>query len=64
MNSQNTRKSCEDYIEYSRIPCPSLARAKALLEEFRLMRPELICVVQHGKTWEIVSYIYQPISNT
>ena len=64
MNTQKTRKSCEDYIEYSRFPCKSLAKAKIMVEELRIMRPEMIHVIQFSKTWEVASYVYQPISNT
>lgn len=66
MNTQNTqkvRKSADDYVEYSRHSCNSLARAKTMLEELRVMRPELIHVIQNGKTWEVVSYAYQPACN-
>ena len=63
MNTQKTRKSCEDYIEHSRHSCNSLAKAKTMLEELRIMRPELIHVIQNGKTWEVVSYAYQPTCN-
>lgn len=61
MNNQKTRKSCDDYVEYSRFSCSSLARAKTMIEEFRIMRPEMIHVIQAGKTWEVVSYAYHPI---
>lgn len=64
MNTQKTRKSCEDYVEYSRFPCKSLAKAKTMIEELRVMSPEMIHVIQNSKTWEVVSYVYQPISNT
>ena len=64
MNTQKNSKSCDDYIEYSRFSCRSLAKAKTMIEEFRIMRPEMIHVIQGGKTWEVVSYAYQPISNT
>lgn len=64
MNTQKIHKSCEDYVEYSRFPCGSLAKAKTMVEELRVMRPEMIHVIQFGKTWEVVSYVYQPISNT
>lgn len=63
MNTQKTRKSCEDYVEYSRFPCSSLARAKTMIEEFRIIRPEMIHVIQVGKTWEVVSYAYKPVTN-
>ena len=64
MNAQKTRKSCDDYVEYSRFPCKSLAKAKAMVEELKVMRPKMIHVIQFGKTWEVASYVYQPISNT
>lgn len=64
MNTQRTRTTADDYVEYSRFPCKSLAKAKTMVEEFRIMRPEMIHVIQFGKTWEVVSYVYQPISNT
>lgn len=64
MNTQKTRKSCDDYVEYSRFSCKSLAKAKTMVEAFRIMRPEMIHVIQFGKTWEVASYVYQPISNT
>lgn len=63
MNTQKTRKSCEDYVEYSRFPCSSLAKAKAMVEELRVMRPEMIHVIQGRKTWEVASYVYNPVSN-
>ena len=63
MNIQKTRKTADDYIEYSRFPCSSLARAKTMIEEFRIMRPEMIHVIQSGKTWEVVSYAYKPVTN-
>lgn len=63
MNTQKTRKSCDDYVEYSRFPCSSLAKAKTMIEEFRIMRPEMIHVIQSGKTWEVVSYAYKPVTN-
>lgn len=56
------KKSCEDYVEYSRVSCSSLARAKTKIEELRVLRPEMIHVIQSGKTWEVVSYTYLPIS--
>lgn len=61
MNTQKIHKSCEDYVEYSRFPCKSLAKAKTMIEELRVMRPEMIHVIQGGKTWEVVSYVYHPI---
>lgn len=61
MNTQKTRKSCDDYVEYSRIPASSLAKAKAMIEGLKTTRPEMIHVVQSGKTWEVVSYAYHPI---
>lgn len=61
MNTQKTRKTADDYVEYSRFSCSSLARAKTMIEEFRIMRPEMIHVIQSGKTWEVVSYAYHPI---
>ena len=64
MNTQKTRKSCDDYVEYSRFSCKSLAKAKTMVEEFRIMRPEMIHAIQFGKMWEVASYAYQPISNT
>lgn len=64
MNTQKTRNAADDYIEYSRFPCKSLAKAKTKVEELRIMRPEMIHVIQFGKTWEVASYVYQPISNT
>lgn len=64
MNTQKTRNAADDYIEYSRFPCKSLAKAKTMVEELRVMRPEMIHVIQFGKTWEVASYVYQPISNT
>lgn len=64
MNTQKTRNAADDYIEYSRFPCKSLAKAKTMVEELRIMRPEMIHVIQFGKTWEVASYVYQPISNT
>ena len=63
MNIQKTRKTADDYIEYSRFPCKSLAKAKTMIEEFRIMRPEMIHVIQAGKTWEVVSYAYKPVTN-
>ena len=63
MNTQKTRKTADDYVEYSRFPCSSLAKAKAMIEEFRIMRPEMIHVIQSGKTWEVVSYAYKPVTN-
>lgn len=63
MNTQKTRKNADDYIEYSRFPCSSLAKAKAMVEEFRGMRPEMIHVIQFGKTWEVASYVYNPVTN-
>lgn len=63
MNIQKTRKTADDYIEYSRFPCSSLAKAKTMIEEFRIMRPEMIHVIQAGKTWEVVSYVYKPVAN-
>ena len=45
MNTQKTRKSCDDYVEYSRFSCKSLAKAKSMVEEFRIMRPEMIHVI-------------------
>ena len=63
MNIQKTRKTADDYIEYSRFPCSSLAKAKTMIEEFRIMRPEMIHVIQSGKTWEVVSYAYKPVTN-
>ena len=63
MNAQKNRKSCEDYVEYSRFLCKSLAKAKTMIEELRIMRPEMIHVIQAGKTWEVVSYAYKPITN-
>ena len=63
MNTQKTRKTADDYIEYSRFPCRSLAKAKAMVEELRIMCPDMIHVIQFGKTWEVVSYVYNPISN-
>ena len=32
-----------------------------MIEELRVMRPEMIHVIQGGKTWEVVSYVYHPI---
>lgn len=61
MNTQKTRKSCDDYVEYARVPCSSLAKAKTMVEELRVMRPEMIHVIQSGKPWEVVSYAYHPI---
>ena len=61
MNTQKTRKSCDDYVEYSRFSCKSLAKAKSMVEEFRIMRPEMIHVIQSGKPWEVASYAYHPI---
>ena len=55
MNTQKTRKSCEDYVEYSRFPCKSLAKAKTMIEELRIMRPEMIHVIQGAKA-QILSY--------
>ena len=63
MNAQKIRKSCDDYVEYSRFPCKSLAKAKAMVEELKVMRPKMIHVIQSGKTWEVVSYVYNPVSN-
>ena len=63
MNAQKTRKSCDDYVEYSRFPCKSLSKAKAMVEELKVMRPKMIHVIQSGKTWEVVSYVYNPVSN-
>ena len=63
MNAQKTRKSCDDYVEYSRFPCKSLAKAKAMVEELKVMRPKMIHVIQSRKTWEVVSYVYNPVSN-
>lgn len=56
------KKSCEDYVEANRTPCTSLAKAKTLIEELRALRPEMIHVIQNNKTWEVVSYAYQPIN--
>ena len=61
MNTQKTRKAADDYIEYSRFPCNSLAKAKTMIEELRALRPEMIHVIQSGKTWEVVSYAYHPV---
>lgn len=61
MNTQKTRKSCEDYVEYSRFTCSSLAKAKTMIEELKVLRPEMIHVIQSGKAWEVVSYTYHPI---
>lgn len=63
MNAQKTRKSCDDYVEYSRFPCKSLAKAKAMVEELKVMRPKMIHVIQGGKAWDVVSYVYNPVSN-
>lgn len=63
MNTQKTRKTADDYIEYSRFPCRSLAKAKTMVEELRVMRPEMIHVIQGGKAWDVVSYVYNPVSN-
>ena len=63
MNTQKTRKTADDYAEYSRFPCKSLAKAKTMIEELRVMRPEMIHVIQGGKTWEVVSYVFKPITN-
>lgn len=63
MNAQKTRKSCEDYVEISRFPAKSLARAKTMIEELRVMKPDEIHVIQTGKTWEVVSYAYQPLDS-
>lgn len=63
MNTQKTRKTADDYVEYSRFPCSSLAKAKTMIEEFRIMRSEMIHVIQAGKTWEVVSYVYKPVIN-
>lgn len=63
MSTQKTRKAADDYIEYSRFPCKSLAKAKTMIEELRIMRPEMIHVIQGGKTWEVVSYVYKPVIN-
>ena len=63
MNIQKTRKTADDYIEYSRFPCSSLAKAKTMIEELRVMRPEMIHVIQGRKTWEVVSYVYKPVAN-
>lgn len=57
------KKSCEDYIETNRTPCKSLAKAKILIEELRILRPDMIHVIQNNKTWEVVSYAYQPVSS-
>ena len=61
MNIQRTRKAADDYVEYSRFPCKSLAKAKTMVEELRVMRPEMIHVIQSGKPWEVTSYAYHPI---
>lgn len=58
------KKSCEDYVEYSRFPCKSLAKAKTMIEELRIMKPEMIHVIQNNETWEVVSYVYQPVSQS
>lgn len=63
MNAQKTHKSCDDYVEYARVSCSSLTKAKTMIEELRVMRPEMIHVIQSGKTWEVVSYVYNPVSN-
>lgn len=63
MNTQKTRKTADDYVEYSRFGCSSLAKAKTKIEELRVMRPEMIHVIQGGKTWEVVSYVFKPITN-
>lgn len=57
------KKSCEDYVEYARFSCSSLAKAKAKIEELKVMRPDMIHVIQSGKTWEIASYAYIPTTN-
>ena len=61
MNTQKTRKAADDYVEYSHFPCKSLAKAKTMVEELRVMRPEMIHVIQSGKPWEVTSYAYHPI---
>lgn len=61
MNAQKTHKAADDYVEYSRFPCSSLAKAKTMIEELGVLRPEMIHVVQNNKTWEVVSYAYHPI---
>lgn len=58
----SAHKSCEDYVEYSRVSCFSLARAKTKIEELRVLRPEMIHIIQSGSSWEVVSYVYHPIS--
>lgn len=63
MNTQKTRKTADDYVEYSRFDCSSLAKAKTKIEELRVMRPEMIHIIQGGKTWEVVSYVFKPITN-
>lgn len=60
MNTQRTRKAADDYVEYSRFHCKSLAKAKTMVEELRVMRPEMIHVIQSGKPWEVTSYTYHP----
>lgn len=62
MNTQKTRKSCEDYVEVSRISFNSLTKAKEKVTELRIMRPELIHVIQSGKKWDVASYAYQPVN--
>ncbi len=61
MSTQKTHKSCEDYVEYSRVPVTSLAKAKTMIEGLKITRPEMIHVVQSNKTWEVVSYVYHPV---
>lgn len=54
------KKSCEDYIEIFRISATTLAKAKRMIEELRIMRPKEVHVVQAGTEWQVVSYAYRP----
>lgn len=54
-------KSSEDYIEIFRTSTDTLAKAKRMVEELKIMRPKEIHVVQAGQEWQVVSYIYSPV---
>lgn len=54
------KKSCEDYIEIFRTSANTLAKAKRMIEELRIMRPKEVHVVQAGMEWQVVSYAYRP----
>lgn len=54
------KKSCEDYIEIFRTSTDTLAKAKRMVEELKIMRPKEVHVVQAGREWQVVSYAYRP----